>query len=149
MTQMYRTRGSFYFYLLRPTHDQTANTKYRKVNLYGKIGTRKMGNYFYQKREGSRRPDLLTPVGTLLNFWDKIISRRARRGVHNKYCLKISNFCDNDYNSAENTEIFDQVNFLWLRKFCSIDDKQWRVEILTPRRDCFWLSSRAQGNLQR
>ena len=45
MTQVYDARWSFY--PLRPENNQTASTKYRRVDLYGKLGCAKFSGIFH------------------------------------------------------------------------------------------------------
>ena len=137
-------------------HNQTANTKCRKMDLYGEMDMRKFGRSFSQKREDPGWPDLLTPVSTLLNFWDKRNQqeRSSRDGekILKRYFKKI-NSCKNDYsmyNSAKNTEFLTRSIFSSssnVGQLMTSDDalQSW----LTPKWDCFWSFSRGQGDLQK
>ena len=57
----------------------------------------------------------------------------------------------NGYNLAKNTtnQVFCQVKRRWLRQFWSVDDKWWRVGIVTARGVCFEPSSRVHRQLQK
>ena len=74
-------------------HDRTLDPKYRKVDLYGEMGMRKFRDFISQRREGLGRPDLLTLVRALSQFYDKKeSSRNVLKGQSHFF-----NFCENYY----------------------------------------------------
>ena len=69
-------------------HDQTANTKCRKVNLYGEMGMRKSGNFFWKTRKsqtirffsgGSYVFYCLSGVNEMLKIGSKICPSKTPR----------------------------------------------------------------------
>ena len=71
-------------------HDQTLDTKCRKVDLYGEMGIQFFSKFVSQKREGLRRPDLFYPVRTLPQSWGKKVSpgKLFEGQINNSYTVR-------------------------------------------------------------
>ena len=79
MTHLYSAGGSFHT-LRTKKHDQTANTKRRKVDLYGEIGMSKFSNFISERQEGPRQSEFFPEV-RYQTPGKKEISKKAQRGA--------------------------------------------------------------------
>ena len=112
MAQLYGAKGSFV--LLRPKNKVKLLTQSAKKDLYGEMGIQNLGRIVFQKREGPRRSDFFTPVGTLPQSWNKKVTpRKLFEGKRNNSCTvrKNFNFREDDYKLAENTEFLARSSF--------------------------------------
>ena len=76
------------FVLPRPKkRNQTLNQKCRKLDLYGEMGMRKLGECFSQRQEGPGRQDPFTPEGLLLKSWVEKFSSAFSGAKKNVYIL--------------------------------------------------------------